>query len=60
MLNDKLEWHKVLESTAEFVTNYGALGNRVTKREELDDVMNQLFGHDGPATLEVFADVTLI
>jgi thiamine pyrophosphate-dependent acetolactate synthase large subunit-like protein/nitrite reductase/ring-hydroxylating ferredoxin subunit len=60
---DELDvWQTSLQNPnfAEFATNCGALGIRVTNRSELDDAMKQLFAHDGPATLEVFADVTLI
>ncbi|TRX48303.1 Rieske 2Fe-2S domain-containing protein [Fulvivirga sp. M361] len=45
---------------ADFATSCGALGLRVTKQEELENAMKQVFDHDGPATLEVMADVNLI
>lgn len=45
---------------ADFALSCGALAIRVTKLEELDSAMKQVFEHSGPATLEVMADVNLI
>lgn len=45
---------------ADFAASCGALGIRVTKQEQLDEAMKQIFDHDGPATLEIMADVNLI
>jgi len=45
---------------AEFASSCGALGLRVTKRENLDEAMKKVFAHDGAATLEIIADVNLI
>jgi pyruvate oxidase len=45
---------------AEYAEGCGALGIKVTKKEDLDDAMRQLFKHNGPALLEVITDVNLI
>ncbi len=45
---------------AEYATGCGALGIKVTDKNELDGAMKQLFAHDGPALLEISTDVTLI
>ncbi len=45
---------------AEFATSCGALGIRVETRDQLDDALNKVLAHDGPAMLEVMADVNLI
>jgi pyruvate oxidase len=45
---------------AEYATGCGALGLKVTKKEDLDEAMTQLFNHSGPALLEVVTDVSLI
>jgi thiamine pyrophosphate-dependent acetolactate synthase large subunit-like protein len=44
---------------AEFAENCGALGIRVTDREQLDEGMDRVFAHRGPAMLEVIADPEL-
>ena len=38
----------------------GALGIRVTKKEELDDALQRALAHAGPAMVEVMTDVELI
>ena len=38
----------------------GALGIRVTRREELDDALEKAFDHDGPSMVEVVADPELV
>ena len=38
----------------------GALGIRVTDREELDSALEEALAHDGPSMVEVIADVELI
>ena len=45
---------------ADFANNCGAMGIRVKKREELEDAMQKINDHDGPALLDVVCDVTLI
>ena len=45
---------------ADFANNCGALGIRVSDRSELEEAMRKIFEHDGPAMLEVMADVALI
>ena len=37
----------------------GAMGIRVTKREELDDAMKKAFAHNGPAMVEIITDPLL-
>jgi thiamine pyrophosphate-dependent acetolactate synthase large subunit-like protein/nitrite reductase/ring-hydroxylating ferredoxin subunit len=38
----------------------GALGLRVTRREELDSALERAFAHDGPSMVEVVADPELV
>ena len=45
---------------SDFATSCGALGIRVNKKDELDTAMQQVFEHNGPAMLEVMADVDLV
>ena len=45
---------------AGFANNCGALGIRVEKREELEEAMQKIKEHNGPALLDVVCDVTLI
>ncbi len=45
---------------AEYANGCGALGLKVTKREDLEREMQKLLSHDGPALLEVRTDVQLI
>ena len=45
---------------ADYANSCGALGVRVSEKSDLDAAMQQLFDHDGPALLEVIADVKLI
>ncbi len=45
---------------AEYATGCGAKGILVTERDQLDDAMEALMTYDGPALLEVKADVDLI
>ncbi len=45
---------------AEYADGCGALGIKVEKKADLDAAMKKVFEHDGPALLEVIADVTLI
>ncbi len=55
-------WQTSLQNPnfSDFVNSCGALGLRVTKKEELDEAMTQLMAHEGPATLEVICDALLI
>ena len=57
---DKWATDLVNPNFAEYATSCGALGIRVTKKEELDSAMIQLFKHDGPGLLDVSTDVKLI
>jgi pyruvate oxidase len=45
---------------AEFARSCGALGFRVEKMEDLDAAYEAAIGHNGPALVEVMADVNLI
>lgn len=45
---------------AEYATSCGALGIQVSEKNQLAQAMEQLMNHDGPALLEVKADVALI
>jgi len=54
----KTSLHNV--SFAKYAENCGALGIRVTKREELLPALEKLRAHDGPALLEIITDPTLI
>lgn len=45
---------------AEFATNCGGLGLRVTTAEELTAALQQALTHNGPALVEVMADAELI
>ncbi len=45
---------------AKYAENCGALGIRVTKKEELLPALEQLNAHNGPALLEIITDATLI
>ena len=45
---------------ADYATSCGALGLRVRDSADLNDGMNKIFAHDGPAVLEVITDVSLL
>jgi thiamine pyrophosphate-dependent acetolactate synthase large subunit-like protein len=45
---------------AQFATNVGALGLRVTETKELDEALIRALNHDGVALVEVMADPQLI
>ncbi|MBO3700287.1 thiamine pyrophosphate-dependent enzyme [Roseivirga sp. E12] len=45
---------------SEYANSCGAMGIRVEKREDLEAQMEKVFAHNGPALLEVIADVGLI
>lgn len=45
---------------ADYANSCGALGIRVTEKADLDEAMKKVLAHDGPAMLEVMADVSLI
>jgi len=45
---------------AEYATNCGALGIRVTTRSELPGALARSLAHDGPALVEILADADLI
>ena len=45
---------------AAYAENCGALGMRVTRRQDLDAAMERLVAHDGPAMLEIITDADLL
>ncbi len=47
-------------SFAAYAELCGALGIRVEKKEDLDDAVERALAHDGPALVEIIADVELI
>jgi len=57
---DKWATDLVNPNFAAYAENCGGLGIKVTKKEELEAAFGQLFSHQGPALLEVQADVKLI
>ncbi|PCJ64093.1 MAG: pyruvate oxidase [Bacteroidetes bacterium] len=46
-------------SFADYANNCGALGLKVEKNENLDQVFQQALNHNGPALVEIISDVTL-
>jgi thiamine pyrophosphate-dependent acetolactate synthase large subunit-like protein len=57
---DKWATDLVNPDFAEYASSCGALGIKVSKREEINDAMIQLFEHNGPGLLEISTDVKLI
>ena len=57
---DKWATDLVNPDFAQYASSCGALGIKVSQKEQLTDALNQLFTHQGPALLEVSADVKLI
>jgi thiamine pyrophosphate-dependent acetolactate synthase large subunit-like protein/nitrite reductase/ring-hydroxylating ferredoxin subunit len=57
---DKWATDLVNPNFAEFAKNCGALGIRVTDKNDLESAMTRLFNHNGPGLLEVSTDVKLI
>ncbi|MEO1009457.1 MAG: thiamine pyrophosphate-dependent enzyme [Planctomycetota bacterium] len=55
-------WQTTLSnpSIAEYVTACGGLGIRVTRAGELDAALEQALAYDGPSTVEVVADASLV
>jgi len=45
---------------SQYAENCGALGTRVTEKNELPAALKRLFAHEGPAMLEIMADSELI
>ncbi len=45
---------------AEFAVSCKAWGKRVTKSDDIDDAMKELFAQSGPGVLEIITDVNLI
>ncbi len=45
---------------AEYATNCGALGIRVTSEDQLDAALTRALEHDGPSLVEILADASLI
>ena len=56
------QWHRIDPAAdwAAFAEQCGAVGSRVTHRDQLDDAMRALFAVDGPALLCVEQDVELL
>jgi len=57
---DKWSTDLVNPDFSAYAESCGALGIKVREQEEMDAAMQQLLAHDGPALLEVVADVKLI
>lgn len=57
---DKWATDLVNPDFAAYAESCGGLGIKVNKKEELEAAFTQLFAHQGPALLEVHADVRLI
>jgi pyruvate oxidase len=59
---NKVVWSTELHNPnfAKFAENCGALGIRVTQKEELDKMLARIIKHDGPALLEIISDSELI
>lgn len=57
---DKWATDLVNPNFAEYATSCGGLGIKVTTKEELETAFIKLFEHQGPALVEVQADVKLI
>lgn len=57
---DKWATDLVNPDFAEYATGCGALGLKVTKKNQLADAMTELFNHNGPGLLEICTDVKLI
>jgi len=57
---DKWATDLVNPNFAEYADNCGALGIRVTDKNDLEKAMIRLFNHEGPGLVEVFTDVKLI
>lgn len=45
---------------AEYAKSCGAMGIRVSKKEDLNDAFEKAFKHNGPVTIEILTDVSLI
>lgn len=45
---------------SEYASSCGALGIRVSKKEELDEAMKKVLSHKGTAMLEIMTDVSLL
>lgn len=57
---DKWATDLVNPDFAAYAINCGGFGIKAAKNEELDSAFTQLFAHQGPALMEVEADVKLI
>ena len=57
---DKWATDLINPNFAEFAESCGGLGIRVTEEDKLDDAYRSIFDYDGPALLEIQADVKLI
>lgn len=57
---DKWATDLVNPNFSEYATGCGALGLKVTQKNQLSDAMTALFNHDGPGLLEISTDVKLI
>jgi len=45
---------------AEYAESCGAMGIRVSKKEDLNDAFEKAFNYNGPVTIEILTDVSLI
>jgi thiamine pyrophosphate-dependent acetolactate synthase large subunit-like protein len=54
------ETNLVNPNFAEYANNCGAMGIRITKKEELEEAMKKALDHNGPAMVEIIADSELI
>ncbi len=54
----KTDLHNI--NFADYANNCGALGIRVSHKQELDAAMQKIMAHEGPATLEIITDVDLL
>ena len=57
---DKWATDLINPNFAAFAQSCGGLGIHVNQQEQLDEAMQQLFAHKGPALLEISTDVQLI
>jgi thiamine pyrophosphate-dependent acetolactate synthase large subunit-like protein len=55
-------WQTALRNPdfADFAEGCGALGLRVTRKEQLDEALERGLAHDGPSLIEIMADPELI
>lgn len=58
----KIVWSTSLHNPnfSKYAENCGALGIRITEKNELSAALKRLFAHDGPAMLEIITDSELV